>query len=469
MTDDLLLDLAGLTVRAGGRTLLRDATLRLAPGERLALRGPSGAGKTTLALAALGALPGGTTATAVRHRLAGRELPASDAARRALRRGVVAFVPQDPAASAPATRRLGRVLDAAAPRERHAALLAEVGLQGLDLRRRYLWELSGGQQRRLALALALAGEPRLLVLDEPTAGLDAVTAAAVCATITAQLDRTGAAALVITHDAATASHLASRSLLLVDGQLRESPEPAPATAPPAPPLQSGAARLAVHGLTAAPGPGAGPVVREACFTVPAGRLTALVGASGSGKTTLLRAIAGLAEVRAGHVVVDGQALAPALARRSRIERRLVQWVPQDGIGALNPDVPVGRAIAQVAGTRARAEEIAAELGLDAALLRRRPSGLSGGQRQRVLLARCLAADPAVLLCDEVTSALDAASRDRVLQVLRDRATAGMAVVLASHDEAGVVAHCEAVLHVSGGAVRARGPGAETDQTGRSKA
>ena len=409
--------------------ILHDVSLALGAGERVALSGPSGAGKTTLALAALGA---GPRATAESHRLFGVELHGlSDRRRRVLRRGRVSFVGQDPAVSLPPTVRIGRLVDRARV---HPDLLSELGLSQLPgLRRRHVWELSGGQQRRLALALAVSGDPELIVLDEPTAGLDPTTRDEVIDTI----DRLCAdrAMLLITHDRAVTG-LAQQTVTVVDGRIEPSGEVAVG---PRDPVHGEGPGLVIRGLTAAPVPDQDPVVAGLAMTVPSGGLTALVGPSGAGKSTIVRAVMGLASVRAGEVRVGDRTLARSWRLRTRAERRLVQWVPQDSAGALNPEVPVGVTIRR-AGPGAA--ELVAELGLPADCLGRRPAELSGGQRQRILLARALAVRPQVLLCDEVTSALDTASRQIVLDALIRRARHGMAILLVTHDEE-VVAACGA--------------------------
>lgn len=437
-----VIDLAGVRLVAGESVISRSLDLRLMPGERVAIIGPSGVGKSTLARAMVGAEPAGVTLEARRRTLTDVDLAAlPDSGRRALRRERVDFVGQDPAAHLLPTVMLRHLVTADA-----RPALAELDLGHLP-GDRYAWELSGGEQRRLALALGLRSDVELVVLDEPTGGLDAQRRSAVLAWIDQKI---GTSALVLlTHDREAAVALGCRMLQLDDGHLIE-----PAAQHDSAPFDRrpiGAPALTARDLAVAPAPAAEVIVRgdlEVC----AGEIVALVGDSGAGKSTLARAICGLADLRAGSLALHGAPLHPRLRRRSVAQRRSLRWVPQDAVDALNPTIPVGVAIGRSLPRRGRAAEVQrrlAEVGLSAEDGEKTPPRLSGGQRHRAVLAKALATDPSVLVCDEITSALDDVTRERILDALVDRARSGTAVLLLTHDPA-IATRCDRVLTVDPG-------------------
>nr|WP_256097084.1 dipeptide/oligopeptide/nickel ABC transporter ATP-binding protein [Streptomyces agglomeratus] len=230
----------------------------------------------------------------------------------------------------------------------------------------------------------------------------------------------------------------------------------------------GEPRLSVSGLRAAfvQGGRGVPVLYDVGLTVAAGASTGIVGPSGSGKTTLVRAVVGLHRPTAGTVTLDGVRLAPAAQGRTREQRRRLQLVPQDPLGTLNPSRTVGETLGRPlrlhrrAGRReapARVLELLEQVGLPANFADRYPHELSGGQRQRASIARALAADPDVLVCDEVTSALDDRTAGSVMDLLEDlRERRGLALVLISHDLRMVASRTESLLVLSAGRVAESG-------------
>jgi len=435
-----------LTICAGTTTVLQDAELAVARGSIVALVGSSGDGKTTLLQALIGHLAPGLRRTAGSVDVDGSDPFTLDTRRlRRLRRTRVAFVGQDPMSRLCPSHRVRDVVGELAPSEDRdsavAQALARAGLPDDDgkLLRRRACELSGGQLRRLALARALVRDPVLLILDEPTGGLDAPRARRMATELRA-LAASGTAIVLASHDLDHVAEVADVVIAIKRGRVapavpRAQRPPSPSRAPAA-----SAERLRASSVRALAG--GREVVRGVSIGAPAGATLALVGPSGSGKTTLLRYLAGLA-AGSGDVVLDGRALAHHVRDRHVDERRRIQYVPQDPLGALNPARTVAATLARPLrrqrGLEAQpAAEAAAELleavGLPAALLHRRPHQLSGGQRQRVALARALAADPDVLLCDEMTSALDEQTGHRVLEMLYARQQAsGLTIIWATHD------------------------------------
>ncbi|MEU3767512.1 ATP-binding cassette domain-containing protein [Amycolatopsis keratiniphila] len=429
-----VLEITGLSAHAGETVLLDDVSLSLAPGRTLVVLGASGAGKTTLGLAATGrARPGITLSGSVRTAGA----------------GVVGHLPQQPSSVLDPVRRCGPVLAELAAlhhRGRAARLaaartaLAEAGLEP-ELWRRFPHQLSGGQQQRMALATTLVTRPRLLVLDEPTSGLDEANRAVLTARL-AELSRSGTALLVLTHDLTLAraldgdvAELRDHRLLpceAVPGHARLD-EPAPAS--PTSPV------LVVRGLTVRAG--RTPLIEDVDLELAAGSRTMLTGVSGAGKTTLGRALAGLTPPTAGTIEVDGVRLPRLARRRDRAQLRAVQYVHQDSRasfdefrGVLGQVADTARLLRGLGREEARLEatEILDALGVDPA--DRRPGLLSGGQLQRCAVARALLARPRVLVCDEPTSALDAANRARLWEFVTAAALRhGIALLVISHDTA----------------------------------
>ena len=360
--------------------------------------------------------------------------------------------------------RAGRLItETAADGSRTALLrlLTQVRLptdQGLERRRPA--ELSGGQQRRVALARALARNPDLLLLDEPTAGLDPALRDGIADLVRELAHRHGLAVALSSHDPAFVARCADDTLALHPAAPapRTRSVPAPRPAPP-PGTAAAGPVLTARSLDAHVGTGRSrrQVLAGVDLDVRPGTLTGVVGPSGCGKTTLVRALAGLHRVDGGTLTLDGHPLTGT--RRTRDQRRRIQLVPQNPLGALNPARTVGATLTRplelhrvraAGGRPARVAELLAAVGLPEDLTARYPHQLSGGQRQRVSVARALAAGPDVLLCDEVTSALDADTAEGVMALLHTlRADHGLAVVLVSHDLDLVTRHADAVLTLGG--------------------
>ncbi|MFI6513864.1 ABC transporter ATP-binding protein [Streptosporangium sp. NPDC050855] len=489
-----LLRVTGLTLApiGGGPPVLREATLTLAPGRVLGVVGRSGSGKSSLALSLLGHVRPGLERRSGTVRVAGLD-PFDRSGARRLRGRVVSFMGQDPAASLNPALRIGdQVVEAVRLRSPGSpgspgpsdvagqvrSLLSSVRLPAdrAFLRRRP-HQLSGGQAQRVALAAALAGSPRLLVLDEPTGSLDAVLAHQM-RQLLSELVRDGdRAAVLVSHDPDWVAALADEAIRLEDGRIASSGSPR-TVLPVGSHVTASAERedgeaartvatkdqgeLRVRDLSAAHG--RTTVLRGVSLTVPAGTCTAVVGASGSGKSTLARCLVGLHRATRGTAGWrDGPDGPPAASGRGRA----VQLVAQDSRGALNPRESVRTALTRpltglrgMATTEAAAEagRILGLVGLAPAFLSRRPGELSGGERQRVNLARALAGAPKVLVCDEITSALDPQIASDVLNLLTSlRRTLGLTVLLVTHDLTEAARYANQVVVLDGGRVIESGP------------
>lgn len=462
-------------VDGAGRAVLDGVDLAWSTGSVLGLVGESGSGKTTLSLALLGHVRPGLRRAGGRVEVAGVDVfSASTRARQELRRRRIAYVGQDPGGSLTPTMRVESLVAERGSVDVARALAAVQLPSDRDFRRRFPHQLSGGQQQRLALARALAGRPDVLVLDEPTTSLDAVTQDLVLSQVEKLQRERPLCLLVVSHDLAVVARMADQVAVLQAGRIVDRGPTAPLLGMPShaytarlvaacpdhrrrPPVEArppwmgahagdGAAVLAVENLTAGyhyrggPGP---PALVDVSFSLGAGDSLAVIGASGSGKTTLARCLVGLHRPDRGSVLLAGQALDADARRRSVRQRRAVQLVAQDPQASLNPRRSVGAALARPlrrlggldrAAAAAEVSSLLQRVRLDAGLADRRPSELSGGERQRVAIARALAARPEVLVCDEVTSALDVSVQAELLELLAElRRDLGLALVFITHD------------------------------------
>ncbi|MER7691536.1 ATP-binding cassette domain-containing protein [Streptomyces sp. NPDC097610] len=459
-----------------GPFLLRPTSLVVRPREITALTGASGSGKTTLLRALVGHLPPGATVSAGTLDVLGHDpstLPGP--ALRELRRTRIAYVGQDPGSALDPRMKVRRlVAETATDRGGEAvlALLRECRLPTDDgLPDRRPTALSGGQQRRVALARALARTPDVLLLDEPTAGLDSALRDDIAELLRDLATRRGLAVVMACHDPELVAACADQVVhLSTPAQPRV---PRARTEPP--PTERSSALT--EGITAR---GISVAFRHrgqvhhaldaVDFRAVPGSATGIVGPSGSGKTTLLRVLAGLHRPDAGHVTLDGQPVGDTARRRSRTHHRRIQLVPQNPLGTLNPSHTVGAALARplrlhraLAKSQVsdRVAELLEQVELPADFARRRPAELSGGQRQRVSIARALAAEPDFLLCDEITSALDPDTANAVMELLRRlRTERNLAVALVSHELHLVAAYTDTVHLLESGRLVRHGPTAE---------
>ncbi|MEV0331742.1 ATP-binding cassette domain-containing protein [Nocardia sp. NPDC050717] len=466
-----------LTVVAhSGAVLLAPLSFRLKPGTVTALTGASGAGKSTAMRALLGHVPPGVTRTGA-VRVAGQDVFALDSvALRTFRRTRIAYVGQDPGSELNPLLRVRTLLAEAAPTASDAdrlAALETVGLDATHLRRR-CGRLSGGQQRRVALARALLRRPDVVVLDEPLAGLHGALRTEIAHLIAGLATDGSTAVLLSGHDTKTI-HAIADTVLEVHPPGGSTTVDSGPTAPhrtDLPEHDAGSAELDREGLADRPTALRAKTIRasangedllhDIAFAVGAGEALAVVGPSGAGKTTLARVIAGLHRTATGTLEVRGTAIRVGRRRRIRAGANGIQLVTQNPLGALNPrrtvEQTLARPLRRIAGVPkaelgARIQSLLTAVELPADIATRHPAELSGGQRQRVALARALAADPAVLICDEITTALDPATAAAIMTLLDDlRATRATAVVLISHDMALVTAHCTELLVLDHGRV-----------------
>jgi peptide/nickel transport system ATP-binding protein len=529
-----------VTLRGTGTDIVDDVSFSIQPGEVLGLVGESGSGKTTAGLALLGHTRRGAEISAGSIVVGDRDvLEMGLTERRRLRGSVISYVPQDPAAALNPALRIGtqlmEVLDthsfgsgAGERRDRIAEMMREVALPDAPAYlRRYPHELSGGQQQRIGLAMAFACRPRVIVLDEPTTGLDVTTQAHVLGTVRELAALHGAAALYVSHDLAVVGTLAERVAVMYAGRIVEmgsAEELFHTAAHPytrrlvaaIPHLSGRRALIGIPGRAPAPGhrpPGcffaprctfvqpaceatmpdlrmvgdkhsvrciraeevraqAGLVasaadelatpekgepvlaLREVCagygdlqvvhdvnLEVSPRECLALVGESGSGKTTLARSIAGLHQQRTGEILLRGTALATSSRGRPREARRDIQYVFQNPYGSLNPRRTVGQIVRQpldlfggVDNADRQVDQMLERVALSASYADRYPDQLSGGERQRVAIARALVSGPSVLICDEVTSALDVSVQAAIVELLAElQRDLGLAMLFVTHN------------------------------------
>jgi peptide/nickel transport system ATP-binding protein len=553
---------------AAGRTveIVRDTSFAVGRGESLGIVGESGCGKSTLALALLGYVKRGATRLAGEVRFNGEELfrlPAREL--QTVRGRRIALVSQHAGTALTPTMRIGAQVDEAlrlhcghADPDEAAHLLERVRLPSpRAMLRRYPHQLSGGQQQRVAIAIALAGDPDLLVLDEPTTGLDTTTQAHVLALLAEIRAESGMAAVIVSHDLGVIAQQSERLLVMYAGEVVErgatcdlfvtprhpytrgllasaprldrperprsipgnpptpaarpggcpfaprclmadarceqerpslAPDPCdpsravacwhwrtpaavialrPVVATPEKPI--GAPLLALDGVAARYGRG-GPrlpfgsprsaprdIVSGIDLAIAPGETLALVGESGSGKSTVAKVAAGLLSPRAGRATLRGEPLAARVEHRLPGQRQAIQLVFQDPGASLNPRRTVLESIARPldvfhrlppARRFERAAELLEAVHLPISYLARYPAQLSGGERQRVSIARALAAEPEIVLCDEVVSALDVSVQAAILDLLTNlQRERGLGYLFIAHDLAVVrtIAHRVAVM------------------------
>ena len=566
VAEDLEVSLAGSRSR-----VLEDVSLEIAPGEILGVVGESGSGKTTLGLAMIGYVRRGLTITGGSVRFDGaelRDLPAGEL--RKLRGTRLAYVPQDPGTALNPLIRVGSLLrevltvhgrTKAQADARISEVLAEVGLPGgEDLLAAYPHQLSGGQQQRFALAMAFASRPSLIVLDEPTTGLDVTTQRTVLDTVADLCSSYGVAAVYVSHDVAVVSELAHRIAVMYAGRVIESGSTEEVFRRPLHPYTKGLLRavpspklarhlVAMEGVPPRPGKrpigcyfeprcpvsvaacrveqpallpsesrthlvrcllvsergpeatapafpasgelhvngtsvngtspllaissvsasyGATQVLDDVSLSVRPNACVAIVGESGSGKTTLARCITGLHTSWQGEIAFHGLPLPHGVKSRANDVLRRIQYVFQNPYASLNPRRTIGATIglplmhfrdrASWKDVDADVEAAMRSVSLPPELASRYPDQLSGGERQRVAIARALVVSPELLVCDEVTSALDVSVQAAIVEMLRrlqeerDLAllfiTHNLALVRSIAQEVVVVQHGRIVEHGS---------------------
>jgi peptide/nickel transport system ATP-binding protein len=476
----------------GELPIVNDVSFRIEPGEVLALIGESGSGKTTIALALMGYARRGCRIAGGSVVIGDTEvLGLNEAQRRELRGRRVSYIAQSAAASFnPSRTVMDQVVETAhihglMPRAEAEAkavtLFRELTLPFPEtIGQRYPHQVSGGQLQRLMAAMALMSDPDLVILDEPTTALDVTTQIEVLHAFRRVVRERKTTAVYVTHDLAVVAQMADRILVLRDGAQREIGATAQiigqpqdeytrtliAAARPKTRGAEGAAQgeaplleirhlFAGYGPIDAKGRPAVPVLDDVSLTLRRGQAVGVIGESGSGKTTLARVVAGLVAPAAGEVLVDGKPLPRLVAQRTPEELRRIQIVFQMADTALNPAHTIADILARPLqlyrglkgeALRKRILQLLDLVQLPASAAQRWPAGLSGGQKQRVNLARALAAEPDLILCDEVTSALDTVVGAAILDLLAQlRKDLGVSYMFISHDLNTVRAVCEDIV------------------------
>jgi len=454
--------------------LVDDVSVSVEKGKVLGLIGESGAGKSTIGLSAMSYGRGGVRLTGGHILLNGRDIrTAPPGALRKLRGKEVTYVAQSAAAAFnPARRLMEQVIETSLSHgvmtkpeaeARAVSLFRQLGLPNPEtFGTRFPHQVSGGQLQRAMTAMALCPKPDLVIFDEPTTALDVTTQIDVLAAIKRAIHETGVAALYITHDLAVVAQVADDILVLRHGkkveygttdQIINAPHEDYTRAlvsvrsidhaekPEAPPL------LQVQNVTARYRGTNFDVLKNVSVDLAPGQTLAVVGESGSGKSTLARAITGLLPPAQGRISFAGRSLSADLAGRSKDDLRELQMIYQMADVAMNPRQTVGTIIGRPLefyfglkgeAKRKRIQELLDQIEMGKGYENRYPAELSGGQKQRVCIARALAAKPKLIICDEVTSALDPLVADGILKLLLNlQAQEGVAYLFITHDLATV--------------------------------
>lgn len=467
-----------------GREVVGDVSIEVKSGEVLALIGESGSGKTSVALSILGFARPGMYISSGRILIDGQDILKFSAPELRNYRGrVVSLVPQNPTSSFSPRMRIGKQMAELLVAHGYGAdeiqALVKDALRRVDLPsdesflRKYPFELSGGQLQRVAIGMAFISNPKVIVMDEPTTGLDVSTQQTILSLISRLVLNSKSSFVYVTHDLAVVNVVAHRVAVMHAGRIVELGErkqvfTAPrheytrmllASMPMLPPMdeplierpESFVAEGSKRSVSEAPVldvqdlkifHGRFEAVHGISFSIAKGECVALVGGSGSGKTTTGRCIAGLNSSASGRMTFEGRELAFGIERRSRKDLAALQTVFQNPDRSLNPRESVAQAIGRVLrlSGATSTDQISAETCrlLDKVRLPRRalklyPSDLSGGERQRVAIARALAMKPRLLVCDEITSALDVSVQSAIVDLLRKLKEEGLAMLFITHN------------------------------------
>ncbi|BFP52363.1 ABC transporter ATP-binding protein [Streptomyces sp. CMC78] len=477
-----LVEVTGLTVDFGSVRAVDGLSFTLEAGGALGVVGESGSGKSASAYALLGLHRGTGARVGGLVRVAGTDVNAADdRGLRALRGAKAAMVFQDPLSSLDPyypvgdqiaeVYRVHRPVSRKAARARAVEVLDRVGIPDAARRSRLRpHEFSGGMRQRALIAMALACEPLLLIADEPTTALDVTVQAQILDLLHDLRHETGMGLLLVTHDVGVAAESVDEVLVMRHGkEVERGPvarvlgaprEPytkellaavprvetrrvVPASAPGV--EKTSVPLLEAVGLRREFGRGSGRVaaVDGVSLTVHAGRTLGIVGESGSGKTTLGRMLVRLLDPTAGRLRYGGTEIGSLPEKELRSFRRDLQMVFQDPVASLNPRRSVGESVAdplRAAGEsdegriRDRVGALLERVGLDPAHFERYPHEFSGGQRQRIGIARALAAEPKLIVCDEPVSALDVTTQAQVIELLSElQRELGIGLVFIAHD------------------------------------
>ncbi len=488
--------------------IVKGVSFKVKAGQVVALIGESGSGKSTISMATMAYCRPGLHFPGGEVRLHGEDVLAMDPQdQRSLRGNKVAYLAQSAAATFNPAITIGEQVTEAAvlhgtltqeeADKRAVELYRALELPDADrLGKRYPHQVSGGQLQRLMAAMALVSGPDLLVLDEPTTALDVTTQIEVLKAFKKVIKEEGSAAIYVTHDLAVVAQVADHIVVLYSGEVQEqgsveqiinnpkhpytkrlmaAVKPTP-TAGMSETLDSQHERdvpnIEVKNMTAGyggivNGKPAITVLRDINVKIQNSHVVGVIGESGCGKSTLARVMAGLLPAAKGEVFLDGKKLEPDLKNRSREELQKVQFVYQMADTALNPRQVIGDILGrplefyQGLKGKERREKVAELLRLvelPVEFESRYPSELSGGQKQRINMARALAAKPEIMLCDEVTSALDSIVSSNVIKLLQKlRDQTGVSFVFISHDLSTVGSFADEIVVLYAGRVVEQGP------------
>jgi peptide/nickel transport system ATP-binding protein len=494
---EVLLEIKGLKIEGSSddvwHPIVKGVDLTLRRGEVLGLIGESGAGKSTIGLAAMGFARPGCRIVDGSIVFDGIDLrAASDEALRELRGSRIAYVAQSAAASFnPAHRLIEQTVETAVRHGIKSREEAEADARDLYKRlqlpkpdtigERYPHQVSGGQLQRAMTAMAMSCRPDLIIFDEPTTALDVTTQVEVLAAMRDIVEQFNTAAIYITHDLAVVAQMAHRIMVLRHGKeveqaptremLKEPKEDYTKTLWAVrklgkPESISDDIVLRVHEVDASYGPGM-KVLDNVTVQLPRGRTVAVVGESGSGKSTLARAITGLLPPTKGEIYFNGKPLPRALKDRDKDTLRRIQMIYQSADTSLNPRQTIrdliGRPIEFYLGLKGaecdrRVVKLLEAIELSEHYIDRLPGELSGGQKQRISIARALAAEPEIIICDEVTSALDQIVQEEILTLLmRLQKETNVSYLFITHDIATVRAISDEIVVMHQGKVVQQGP------------